>query len=72
MWDCRKEAVPQVSSVLLCALLVSAPLTARAQDTVTIVKNVQKTVTKTVNVVNGNGMVSSNLLVHVHSASNHS
>lgn len=45
-----------VSGILLCALLVCGPFAALAQDTtVTIIKNVQKTVTKTVNVVNGNG-----------------
>lgn len=44
-----------VSGILLCALLVCGPFAAHAQNTVTIIKNVQKTVTKTVNVVNGNG-----------------
>jgi hypothetical protein len=44
-----------VAAILLCVGLIASPFTARAQD-ITIIKNVAKTVTKTVN-VNGNGNV---------------
>jgi hypothetical protein len=48
-------------AIVLCVMLAMSPFVARAQDVV-IVKNVQKTVTKTVN-VNGNGNVVGNTVV---------
>ncbi len=50
----RRETARLVSGFLLCAILVTGPLAAKSQ-TVTVVKNVTKTITKTVN-VNGNGV----------------
>eukprot|EP00884_Botryococcus_braunii_P017398 jgi/Botrbrau1/4341/Bobra.0232s0030.1 len=51
----RTETARSISGFLLCALLVTGPLAAQSQ-TITIIKNITKTVTKTVN-VNGNGNV---------------
>eukprot|EP00884_Botryococcus_braunii_P017399 jgi/Botrbrau1/4342/Bobra.0232s0031.1 len=57
----RKETARLVSGFLLCAILVTGPLAAQTQ-TITVIKNVTKTVTKTTN-VNGNGNVVGGVVV---------